>query len=164
MVDGGKPVFFYGTARYDRFLFGSDDNRIEFGAKQAIIVRDEESKQRLLKEVGRKVGVLYTVFEAKGLEFDDVLIFDFFNDSSVTEKQWRVVLNAMPVQDDGEGGVLAPAFDSIRHAGVCADLKSLYVAVTRARKHLWIVDRSEKGEPMRVRGPSGLGAMVTNRF
>lgn len=30
-------------------------------------------------------------------------------------------------------------------------LKFLYVAITRARKNLWVVDRSEKAEPMRVR-------------
>jgi len=150
VVEGGKPVFFYGNARYDQFLFGSNDNRIEFGAKQGIIVRDEESKQRLCDEVGSKIGLVYTVFEAKGLEFDDVLIFDFFSDSTVTHNQWRVVLNAMPKHEDGCSDTPAPAFDSIRHAGVCADLKSLYVAVTRARKNLWIADRSDKGEPMRV--------------
>ena len=33
-------------------------------------------------------------------------------------------------------------------------LKFLYVAITRARKNLWIVDCSEKCEPMRVRGPT----------
>lgn len=29
-------------------------------------------------------------------------------------------------------------------------LKFLYVAITRARKNLWVVDRSETAEPMRV--------------
>lgn len=29
-------------------------------------------------------------------------------------------------------------------------LKFMYVAVTRARKNLWIADCSEKGEPLRV--------------
>jgi tetratricopeptide (TPR) repeat protein len=33
---------------------------------------------------------------------------------------------------------------------VCAELKFLYVAVTRARKNLWIVDSSERGSPMRA--------------
>jgi len=156
VVDGGKPVFFTGweegNARYDQFLFGSNDNQIEFGARQCIIVRDEESKQRLREELGREIGVIFTVLEAKGLEFDDVLVFNFFNDSTVSEQQWRVVLNAIPEETNGRGSIHAPTFDSIRHAGVCADLKSLYVAITRARKNMWIVDRSDKGEPMRVNG------------
>jgi ATP-dependent exoDNAse (exonuclease V) beta subunit len=58
------------------------------------------------------------------------------------------VLNALDhVQREG---ISAPAFDESRHAGVCMDLKFLYVAITRARKNLWIVDNSEKSGPMRV--------------
>ena len=34
--------------------------------------------------------------------------------------------------------------------GVVSQLKFLYVAITRARKNLWIVDGSERCEPMRV--------------
>ncbi|KAH7101434.1 hypothetical protein BKA62DRAFT_703810 [Auriculariales sp. MPI-PUGE-AT-0066] len=152
LVDGVKPVFFTGwdegNARYDQFLFGSKDNHIEFGARQCIIVRNEEAKDKLRAEVG-EVGVIFTVMEAKGLEFDDVLIFNFFGDSTVSDQQWRVVLNALTDAVD-QAGVPAPTFDAIRHAGVCADLKSLYVAITRARKNMWIVDRSERGEPMRA--------------
>jgi hypothetical protein len=70
----------------------------------------------------------------------------------------------------GQGHLFsAPRFNEIRHAGVCSEvcgllpvytvilililsyqLKSLYVAITRARKNMWIADCSERGEPMRV--------------
>ncbi|KZW00571.1 hypothetical protein EXIGLDRAFT_145235 [Exidia glandulosa HHB12029] len=152
IVDGVKPVFFAGwdqsTVRYEQFLFGSGSHEIEFGARQCIIVRTEEAQAKLRSEVG-DIGVIMTVYEAKGLEFDDVLLYNFFEDSSVTLHQWRVVLNDLADENDA-GRQSAPRFDPIRHAGVCADLKSLYVAITRARKHMWIVDRSDKGEPMRT--------------
>ena len=58
-----------------------DTSAIEFGAHQAIIVQSEDAKERLPDEL--KKGVRLTIFEAKGLEFDDVLIYNFFHDSKV---------------------------------------------------------------------------------
>lgn len=40
----------------------------EFGAEQAVLVRDEATKQALLEKYGEKMIVL-TVHECKGLEF-----------------------------------------------------------------------------------------------
>jgi len=87
-------------------------------------------------------------------------LYKFFEDSTVDLSQWRVVLNLLE-------DTLAPKFDDSHHAGICTEvclsppssiyqslkasqLKFLYVAITRARKNLWIVDCSEKSEPMRV--------------
>ncbi|KAL1709421.1 hypothetical protein EV121DRAFT_286770 [Schizophyllum commune] len=90
-----------------------------------------------------------TIQESKGLEFDDVLLFDFFHDSPVRASQWRVILNMMNA-DSGTKKVYAPAFSVNLHAGVCGELKCLYVALTRARKNVWIVDASDRAEPMRL--------------
>ncbi|KAF4623894.1 hypothetical protein D9613_001576 [Agrocybe pediades] len=148
VVDGSKPVFFSGwdsdTVRYEQFLFGESGSRIEFGAQQCILVRDEASREELRKQVG-DIGLIMTLYESKGLEFDDVLLYKFFEDSTVELSQWRLVLNRL----SDHGGTPAPRFDEVRHAGVCSELKFLYVAITRARKNLWLVDCSEKGEPMR---------------
>ncbi|KAL1759125.1 hypothetical protein FB107DRAFT_257938 [Schizophyllum commune] len=151
-VGGPKPVFLTGwsndNVRYEQFLFtSSTGNAIEFGAKQCILVRHEEARQRLRKEVG-DIGLIMTLYESKGLEFDDVLLFNFFHDSSVETSQWRVVLNAMDPEHRQE--VPAPRFDDNLHAGVCSELKFLYVAITRGRKNVWIVDTSDRGEPMRM--------------
>ena len=54
---------------------------IEFGAHQVIIVQSEDSKKELPDAL--KAGIVLTVFEAKGLEFDDVLLYNFFSDSKV---------------------------------------------------------------------------------
>ncbi|KAH9919767.1 uncharacterized protein BXZ73DRAFT_104875 [Epithele typhae] len=151
MIDGLKPVFFHGwdqnTVRYEQFLFGESGNHIEFGAEQCILVRDEAARDKLRAQVG-DIGLIMTLYESKGLEFNDVLLYNFFEDSTVDLSQWRVVLNALP--PESRVNHPAPRFDDVRHSGVCRDLKFLYVAITRARKNLWIADGSEKGEPMRI--------------
>ncbi|KAL1662505.1 hypothetical protein GGF50DRAFT_58831, partial [Schizophyllum commune] len=131
-VAGVKPVFLTGwssdTLCYEQFLFTtSSGNAIEFGAKQCILVRHEEARRRLRSRV---------------------ILYDFFQDSLVTASQWRMVLNHM--SPDYRPRIPAPRFEETLHAGVCSELKFLYVAITRARKNVWIVDTSERAEPMRL--------------
>ncbi|KAH8101589.1 hypothetical protein BXZ70DRAFT_104267, partial [Cristinia sonorae] len=148
VVDGLRPVFFSGwdrhTVRYEQFLFGASGSQIEFGAKQCILVRDDAARDKLRAQVGN-IGLILTLYESKGLEFDDVLLYNFFEDSTVDLSQWRVVLNVLP----GDARQInCPRFDDTRHSGVCREF--LYVAITRARKNLWIADTSERGGPMRA--------------
>ncbi|KZT08921.1 uncharacterized protein LAESUDRAFT_675409 [Laetiporus sulphureus 93-53] len=151
IIEGLKPVFFTGwdedSVRYEQFLFGESGSQIEFGAQQCILVRDDAARDRLRAQVG-DIGLIMTIYESKGLEFNDVLLYNFFADSTVELSQWRIVFNALP--DERKAKYKAPQFDDSRHNGVCRDLKSLYVAITRARKNLWIADSSDKGEPMRT--------------
>ncbi|KAF6765898.1 hypothetical protein DFP72DRAFT_865003 [Ephemerocybe angulata] len=151
IVGGAKPMFFTGwetdAVQYDQFLVGKSGERVEFGAQQCILVRDEIAKAELRQRVGT-VGFIFTLYESKGLEFDDVLLYKFFEDSKIDASQWRVVLN-MVERPTGSTYLPAPRFDEERHAGVCSELKFLYVAITRSRKNLWIVDFSERAEPMR---------------
>ena len=69
-------------------LLGSNrgNAQIEFGAQQCIIVREQASKDRLPPDL--RSGLVCTVFESKGLEFEDVLIYNFFKDSPA-QKEWR---------------------------------------------------------------------------
>lgn len=96
-------------------------------------------------------------------DFGKVLLYNFFEDSVVDLSRWRVVLNGVDSEQH------APNFerDEARYAGVCSEvscsstkrrtspyfrqLKLLYVGITRARKNMWIVDKSDKSDPMRVR-------------
>ena len=72
-------------------LMGSDPahSQIEFGAHQAVLVRNQAAKERLPAEFASALKL--TIFEAKGLEFDDVFVVDFFEDSPADERTWRVV-------------------------------------------------------------------------
>ena len=55
---------------------------IAFGAHQAVIVRSKEARETLPEPL--RGAIVLTVYEAKGLEFDDVLIYNFFSDSVVS--------------------------------------------------------------------------------
>ena len=60
-----------------------DASNISFGANQAIIVRNDEAKQQLI-ESKKLEGIILTVYEAKGLEFTDVLLYNIFDASQVS--------------------------------------------------------------------------------
>ncbi|KAI6022543.1 hypothetical protein BKA83DRAFT_1216703 [Pisolithus microcarpus] len=157
VVDGLKPIFFTGwdkdTVRYEQFLFGTSGSHIEFGAQQCILVRDEKARERLQEQVG-DIGLIMTLYESKGLEFNDVLLYNFFEDSTVDLSRWRLVLAAVDGAVEGYKPcqLHAPSFerDESRYVGLCRELKLLYVGITRARKNMWIVDKSDKGEPMKI--------------
>ena len=61
-----------------------ESSAIEFGAHQVIIVQSEEAKKKIPDVL--KAGIVLTVFESKGLEFDDVLLYDFFKYSQVSNQ------------------------------------------------------------------------------
>lgn len=62
--------------------FGNLTNRFSgFGAGQVILVRDPEAKANLRCNMGDSALIL-TIFESKGMEFDDVVLYNFFSSSS----------------------------------------------------------------------------------
>jgi len=83
LFPGPKPVILLSSCFNElALMLSGKTSAVEFGAKQVIIVRSEEAKQNLPDEL--KVGIVLTIYEAKGLEFDDVLLYNFFADSSVS--------------------------------------------------------------------------------
>lgn len=58
-------------------------NAAQFGAEQVIIVRDAADKKRLKDAIG-EFALILTIMESKGMEFEDVLLFDFFTTSQCT--------------------------------------------------------------------------------
>jgi len=143
-------------------------SRIQFGAHQVILVRTQEAKARLPPAFDACLAM--TILESKGLEFDDVFIWDFFADSRA-DTEWRVILNFLKNNGDkkargedgaGEGSTGAPhalaapsgmlralEFEEREHQILCEELKHLYTAVTRARVRLVFYDSDlRKRAPM----------------
>lgn len=58
-------------------------NSAQFGAEQVIIVRDAADKKKLKDTIG-EFALILTIMESKGMEFEDVLLFDFFTTSQCT--------------------------------------------------------------------------------
>ncbi|XP_072988634.1 uncharacterized protein [Typha latifolia] len=113
-----------------------------FGAEQVILVRDDCAKRQILELIGKQALVL-TIVECKGLEFQDVLLYNFFGASPLKNK-WRVVYEHMKNHDILEPCMAFPHFDDAKHYLLCSELKQLYVAITRARQRLWICENSDE--------------------
>ncbi|KAB2612295.1 hypothetical protein D8674_034611 [Pyrus ussuriensis x Pyrus communis] len=134
-------------------IFGNsgidNSNIVGFGAEQVILVRDVGAQKEILKIVGKQALVL-TIVECKGLEFQDVLLYNFFG-SSPLKNQWRVIYDYMKEQDllDSTLPQRFPSFNEAKHNILCSELKQLYVAVTRTRQRLWFCENVEElSKPM----------------
>uniref|UniRef100_A0A8D2KEC2 Tetratricopeptide repeat and ankyrin repeat containing 1 n=1 Tax=Urocitellus parryii TaxID=9999 RepID=A0A8D2KEC2_UROPR len=83
LFDGPKPTVLESCSVSDLAILLRGNKRktqpIEFGAHQVILVANEMAKEKIPEELG--LALVLTVYEAKGLEFDDVLLYNFFTDS-----------------------------------------------------------------------------------
>ncbi|GJY19122.1 UvrD-like helicase, ATP-binding domain, P-loop containing nucleoside triphosphate hydrolase [Tanacetum coccineum] len=140
-------------------IFGgrSGGEIVGFGAEQVILVRDDRARNEIFQYVGKKALVL-TILECKGLEFQDVLLYNFFGTSPLRDR-WRVIYGFMEKHDwlDEKLPQSFPVFNEARHSVLCSELKQLYVAITRTRQRLWICENKEElSKPMfdywKVRG------------
>ncbi|KAH9698658.1 UvrD-like helicase ATP-binding domain-containing protein [Citrus sinensis] len=124
-------------------------NMVGFGAEQVILVRDDCVRKEISNYV-RKQALVLTILESKGLEFQDVLLYDFFGSSPI-KNLWRVVYEYMKEQalfDSTLPGSF-PSFNEAKHNLLCSELKQLYVAITRTRQRLWIWENMEEfSKPM----------------
>ena len=86
MFPGPTPVIFESCEACNLAevlkTYKRSSSTIDFGAHQAIIVQTEEAKNEIPDEL--KSAIVLTIFEAKGLEFDDVVLYNFFKDSKVS--------------------------------------------------------------------------------
>ena len=87
LFEGPKPVLLESCRPTDLALILQGNQRqsstIEFGAHQVVLVVSDDARKAMPDEL--KQGLVMTIYEAKGLEFDDVLIYNFFKDSEVSE-------------------------------------------------------------------------------
>ncbi|XP_052204545.1 uncharacterized protein LOC127809631 isoform X2 [Diospyros lotus] len=127
-------------------IFGKSGNAggdiVGFGAEQVILVRDDCARKETSSYVGKQALVL-TIVECKGLEFQDVLLYNFFG-SSPLKNQWRVIYQFMKELDLLDASVPSQSFNEAKHNVLCSELKQLYVAITRTRQRLWICENNEE--------------------
>ncbi|KAG9099397.1 hypothetical protein FS749_001369 [Ceratobasidium sp. UAMH 11750] len=144
---GPAPLLFISPqddeSTFVRYLLGSrpDDDAL-FGAHQAIVVRSESTASSLTKQLQKRCTVL-TLLETKGLEFDDLIIYNFFSESAAPASSWRTILALTGEARNGriyyDKHTVLPSTSPT----LCAELKQLYVAVTRARHRCWLWDSGE---------------------
>ncbi|KAK9842411.1 hypothetical protein WJX84_005751 [Apatococcus fuscideae] len=135
-------------------LGGSDraSSQVEFGAHQVVLVRETSKREHLPPALQQSRALVMTVPQAKGLEFDDVFLLDFFADSPANT-EWRVLLTyleemvpqgATEVDMEAEADLRPLRFDPLRHGMLCEELKHLYTAITRAKNNVIIFDSNPK--------------------
>lgn len=171
LFPGPKPVIIESCEFSDLAIMLSGSKRetsnIEFGAHQVVIVVDDAARDAIPEELCD--AVVLTIYESKGLEFDDVLLYNFFKDSQA-ESEWRVVTGI--IEELMKRSISAPSdiddvicidsevlssenrprpliFDVNKHKILNTELKYLYTAITRARGNIWIYDEDRiKRAPM----------------
>lgn len=95
------------------------------GARKTILVRTESERDRLKRHL--ETELIFTIYEAKGLEFDTVLLWKFCADE-LTSDLWKSILG-----DDER---------SFHSAKIRHEINLLYVAITRAQRDLLVYDGS----------------------
>ncbi|XP_071417547.1 TPR and ankyrin repeat-containing protein 1 isoform X2 [Pithys albifrons albifrons] len=155
LFDGPKPTVLESCSVSDLAILLRGNKRktqpIEFGAHQVVLVANETAKEKIPEELS--LALVLTIYEAKGLEFDDVLLYNFFTDSEAS-KEWKIISSYSPDSDVQEGSNLLievpledatgvqkrTPFNVEMYKMLNGELKQLYTAITRARVNLWIFD------------------------
>ncbi|KAL6749214.1 P-loop containing nucleoside triphosphate hydrolase protein [Haematococcus lacustris] len=119
---------------------------VDFGAHQVFLLRDRSQRHELPEYLRKSNALMLTVPQAKGLEFEEVFMVDFFKHSPASEAEWRV-LNSFCPAGAQPSSLRSTKFDPSVHLLLQEELKMLYTAITRARCHLIICDDSEKSTP-----------------
>ena len=142
--DGIKPLLF-GDDKFDEVadvFLGRGTVSTEFGANQVIIVRSQEAKRSLPRQLAG--ALVMTPSEAKGMEFKDVIVYNFFKDSEASDRAWGA--GAREIVGLALSDSQAAAFDSRQHLVLADELKQLYVACTRAQERLVFFDEGTARE------------------
>uniref|UniRef100_A0A8C0ZF75 Tetratricopeptide repeat and ankyrin repeat containing 1 n=1 Tax=Cyanistes caeruleus TaxID=156563 RepID=A0A8C0ZF75_CYACU len=155
LFDGPKPTVLESCSVSDLAILLRGNKRktqpIEFGAHQVVLVANETAKEKIPEELS--LALVLTIYEAKGLEFDDVLLYNFFTDSEAS-KEWKIISSYSPDPDvqvgsnllievpleDATGMQERTPFNVEMYKMLNGELKQLYTAITRARVNLWIFD------------------------
>ncbi|NXM78890.1 TRNK1 protein, partial [Serilophus lunatus] len=155
LFDGPKPMVLESCSVSDLAILLRGNKRktqpIEFGAHQVVLVANETAKEKIPEELS--LALVLTIYEAKGLEFDDVLLYNFFTDSEAS-KEWKIISSYNPDSDEQVGSNLLlevpledatsmqkrTPFNVEMYKMLNGELKQLYTAITRARVNLWIFD------------------------
>jgi hypothetical protein len=71
------------------------DGIVNFKNSQVFITRDYEGKQQVLEKYSR--AICFTILEAKGMEFQDVILYNYFTDSK-SHSPWFILRECLTVE------------------------------------------------------------------
>ncbi|CAI5516414.1 unnamed protein product [Closterium sp. Naga37s-1] len=119
---------------------------------QAIIVRSSEEKHRLLALFAAKPDViLFNFFTSPHSTTPWALIYTYMRDAGLASaglSRCTCATSSRSVNNScscGKGQQQLLRFDELKHCALCVELKHLYVAVTRTKQRLWVLDEDRAG-------------------
>jgi tetratricopeptide (TPR) repeat protein len=121
--NGRPPLVLSGVSEEE--VFSTIEGR---GAGQVILTRSAEERDRLKRAL--RTELVFTIAEAKGLEFEAVFLWKFCDEA---RGLWRAIAESGAAKPGG-------SIDQSRIPHVRHELALLYVAVTRARNTLIVYD------------------------
>jgi tetratricopeptide (TPR) repeat protein len=83
------------------------DGVMNFKNSQVFITRDFEGKQQVLERYSR--AICFTILEAKGMEFQDVILYNYFTDSK-SHSPWFILRECLAVESKKVKGNKPPHF------------------------------------------------------
>ncbi|RPB01643.1 P-loop containing nucleoside triphosphate hydrolase protein [Choiromyces venosus 120613-1] len=150
-LPGPKPTLYIGKniidllklerKRETPLILEASNKFNEYGEVRVILVRDEETRDKLRSELGQSSLVL-TILQSKGMEFEDVFLYDFFSTSPYSYKL-NILEELLKRRHQPDFSLKDPeshADWAKRNIVLCSELKHLYVGVTRARNRLCLLE------------------------
>ncbi|MEL6943786.1 MAG: hypothetical protein AAFO82_14070, partial [Bacteroidota bacterium] len=126
------------------------NKRTEKSTKFAVLVMDKAQKRKVSQYF--KTPLIFTIQEAKGLEYENIILVNFISDY---EKEFREISLGVSKEDLlDENMRFSRAKDKANKEQEAYKfyINSLYVAFTRAVKNLYIVESTKKHDLLKLLG------------
>ncbi|CAK70913.1 unnamed protein product (macronuclear) [Paramecium tetraurelia] len=100
IVNGSLDLLFYLFEGLDSTLINEEIQKqpIELGFRSVIIVKNKEQKKNIPKLL-QHIQVL-SIEEVKGLEFENVILYNFFTDSIIKEFEWKLLQTCEVIDEE----------------------------------------------------------------
>ncbi|MEA2011700.1 MAG: AAA family ATPase [Verrucomicrobiota bacterium] len=137
---GGKVEFLSDNKKNNQKL----NKRTKLSTRYAVIVPRDEDKKRAAKIF--KTPLLFSIHEAKGLEYDNIILYNFISDNN---KEYNTIAEGVTLEDLNQELKYARGKDKKNKSSEVYKfyINSFYVAITRAVKNIYLVE-SRKSHPL----------------
>lgn len=136
--------------KYDQKLLHDLNRRTESSAKFAVLVMDKDQKARVSKAL--KTPLIFTIQEAKGLEYENIILLNFISDYDETFREITRGVTTADLADDQLRYARAKDKGNKEQEAYKFYINSLYVAFTRAVKNIYLVESTTKHDLLRLLG------------
>jgi len=131
--EGGKIEFLSDNKKNNQKL----DQQTKLSTRYAVIVPRDEDKKNAAKYF--KTPLLFSIHEAKGLEYDNIILYNFISNNS---KDYQVIAEGIDVEDLEKNLSYSRGKDKTDKSSEVYKfyINSFYVAITRAVNNIYIIE------------------------